>query len=144
MSPYIDFPNVKDSAEFEPLPEGEYACEFFKIEKARTSKGDEMWKMQLRVINGPHEGRIIFDNLVFSEKSKNRAKLIAKRSGCDVEKAGSFEPENLLGKTIYVTTFIETYEGKDRSKVPFDGYREMGGEGHVVSKKAPVNDDIPF
>ena len=143
MSPYMDFPNIQEKS-YQPIPEGQYPCEFFVIEKTRTKGGDEMWTMQLRFVSGKFEGRIIFDNLVFSEKSKNRVKLIAKRAGIDVGSGRMFEPSDLQGKTVLVSTYVETYEGKEKNRVPFDGYESLTVAPSVTPAKVSDEDDIPF
>ena len=85
--PKIDFNNVDDVQGFAPLPDGKYLCRVAEVEEATTQYGDEMWKLRLVVDSGPHRGRYIFDNLVFSAAAMKRVKLICSRLGLDVIQA---------------------------------------------------------
>ena len=74
--PKIDFSNVDDVQDFSPLPDGKYLCQLSGIEEATTQNGDEMWKLRFEVVQEDHIGRLIFDNMVFSEAALKRVKLI--------------------------------------------------------------------
>lgn len=135
--PKIDFSKVNDVQDFTPLPAGRYLARLVGIEEASTQHGDEMWKLRFEVVDGPHAGRFIFDNLVFSDAAMKRVKLICSRLGLDVSKELELSPETLKGRTARLTVEVEPYEdqegrSKQRNVVPFAGYEraeEGAGEG---------------
>ncbi|HOX27261.1 MAG TPA: DUF669 domain-containing protein [Candidatus Krumholzibacteria bacterium] len=137
--PRIDFSNVDGIASFAPVPDGEYTCKISDIETDTTRAGDEMWRLRLAIEGGEHDGRLLFDNLVFSPKAMPRVKLLCESLGLDVTGVVSLEPAALLGRTARVTVYIEEYvdehgTAKARNRIPFDGYHAVGAS----------DDDCPF
>lgn len=49
-----------------PVPDGDYPTQVTKSELKPASTGAQMVVVQLTIIDGPHKGRIIFNNFVFS------------------------------------------------------------------------------
>lgn len=149
--PKIDFGHVDDVQDFSPLPAGKYLCRLIGIEEASTQHGDEMWKLRFEVIKGPYAGRLIFDNLVFSEAALKRAKLICSRLGLDVSKELDLSPELIKGRVGILTVEVEPYEDsegrtKQRNVVPFAGY-ERASESDAAPAGAGEDDseeDLPF
>jgi len=154
--PKIDFDNVDDVQDFSPIPDGKYLCRVAEVEEATTQYGDEMWKLRLVVESGPHRGRYIFDNMVFSEAALKRVKLICSRLGLIVSGELDLKPSVIKGRTCYVTVETEEYEDhegrtKRRNVVPFAGYDRA--EGSPSTSAAPAKsagaeddseDDLPF
>ena len=125
--PKIDFNHVDDVQDFSPLPDGQYLCRVAEVEEASTQYGDEMWKLRFVVESGPHRGRYIFDNMVFSDAALKRVKLICSRLGLDVSGELDVTPALIKGRTCYITVESEEYEDqegntKSRNVVPFAGY----------------------
>jgi len=151
--PKIDFSHVDDAQDFSPLPAGKYLCRLSEIEEASTQHGDEMWKLRFEVIKGPSAGRLIFDNLVFSEAALKRAKLICSRLGLDVSKELDLTPELIKGRLAILTVDTEPYEDaegrkKQRNTVPFAGY-ERASESDAAPDAAAETEDsdesnLPF
>lgn len=130
--PKIDFNTIEDAEDFSPIPEGKYACRMAEIEEASTKHGDEMWKLRLEVVEGPHAGRYLFDNLVFSQAAMKRVKLICSRLGIDVSGEVDLTPAMLKGRPCRVAVETEEYEDHEgrrrkRNVVPFAGYEKAGG-----------------
>ena len=128
--PKINFGEVGEAREFSPLPKGDYRCRLVKVEETFTKDRDEMWRLRFRVEEGPEEGALIFDNLVFSEKALPRAKLICSRLGLDVSSELDITPALILDRTCIISVIVEDYEdpqGKtqQRNKVPFAGYASI-------------------
>lgn len=151
--PKIDFSQIDDVQDFQPLPDDDYLCRLSEIEEASTTQGDEMWKLRFEVIQGEHKGRYIFDNLVFSEAALKRVKLICSRLGLDVSGELDLTPGMIEGHTCYVTTEIEEYEDnegriKRRNVVPFAGYERAEGSAAEVEENTGEEDDgeesLPF
>ena len=103
--PRVDFTDVGDVADFAPVPDGEYLVRVTDIETDLTKSGDEMWKLRLCIDGGEHDGRLLFDNMVFSSKAMSRVKLICSSFGLDVSGVVDLDPPMLLDKRALVTTF---------------------------------------
>ncbi len=149
--PRIDFSQVDDIQDFSPLPAGKYLCRLVGVEEASTQHGDEMWKLRFEVLKGPYAGRLIFDNLVFSDAALKRAKLICSRLGLDVSKELDLTPETIKGRVATLTVEVEPYEDaegrtKQRNVVPFAGY-ERASESDPAPAAVGEDDDesgLPF
>ena len=154
--PRIDFNRVDDVQDFSPLPDGRYLCRLAEVEEAATQYGDEMWKLRFVVESGPHRGRYIFDNMVFSDAALKRVKLICSRLGLDVSRELDLTPALIKGRSCYVTVETEEYEDyegntKQRNVVPFAGYDRADGALAPASPKAEQpggeddsESDLPF
>lgn len=121
---------AKDVQDFTPPPPGKYLVEVDDIQSSFTKSDDEMWKLKLLIVEGEHEGKNLFDNIVFSEKAMPRAKMICSRFGLDVSKDLDLTEDMLLQRRAIVTVDrIETYEKEDGStgqsaRIAFAGYEE--------------------
>ena len=122
-----------------------------------TRNGDEMWKLRLVVDSGPHRGRYIFDNLVFSAAAMKRVKLICSRLGLDVSHELDLTPALIRGRSCYVTVEAEEYEDQEgitkrRNVVPFAGYECAEGApaapstaaGNTTGAEDDSEEDLPF
>jgi len=144
--PKIDFSHVGDVQDFSPVPAGKYLCRLVGLEEASTQNGDEMWKLRFEIIKGAHAGRLVFDNLVFSEAALKRVKLICSRLGLDVSKELDLTPELLKGRVAILTVDTEPYEDtegrkKQRNTVPFAGY-ERASESDTPPADTSGEDDV--
>jgi len=131
--PRVDFNNVSEIADFAPIPDGEYVCSLVDIETDLTRAGDEMWKLRWEVDGGEHDGRLLFDNLVFNAKAMPRVKLVCSSCGLDVTGEVDLNPDMLLNKRAMVMTYQEEYEddrgqAKVANRIPFDGYGVVPGD----------------
>ena len=131
--PTVDFSNISDIADFSPVPEGQYLCRLVDLETDLTRSGDEMWKLRWQVEGGEHDGRLLFDNLVFTLRAMSRVKLICASVGLDVSGQLDLDPAMLLDKRALVETYQEEYEddkgqSKVRNCIPFDGYDKVPGD----------------
>ncbi|MFA5138358.1 MAG: DUF669 domain-containing protein [Elusimicrobiota bacterium] len=146
--PRIDFSKVDDVQDFSPIPEGKYLCKLADIEEASTNAGDEMWKLRFQVAEGPHAGRMVFDNLVFSSAAMKRVKLVCSRMGLDVSGELDLTPERLRGRTCLLTVQTEEYEDsegrrKKRSVIPFAGYERASGDGPPAAAAPSTDEEEP-
>jgi len=154
--PKIDFSKINDANNYEPIPEGKYLCELSEVEEKQTKTGDEMWNLKFAVVYPLlHEGRVIFDRMVFSEKAMSRVKLICSRLGIETKGIVDLDPKDILHQQCYLNLIIEDYtseEGvqKKRNTVPYAGYEKVEASAQV-EKKEPVvtrpeleDDEIPF
>ena len=155
--PRIDFNRVDDVQDFSPLPDGRYLCRLAEVEEAATQYGDEMWKLRFVAESGPHRGRYIIDNMVFSDAALKRVKLICSRLGLDVSRELDLTPSLIKGRSCYVTVETEEYEDyegntKQRNVVPFAGYDRADGAPATAASKSDntgsveddSEEDLPF
>lgn len=141
--PKVDFSLIDDVQDYTPLPDGKYLCELVHVEEAKTQYDDEMWKLKFRVMKGEHEGRFVFDNLVFSKAAEKRLKLICSRLGLDVSGELDLTTETIKGRTCFITVATEDYKdendkSKKRNVVPFAGYDHAD---QAESKATKTNED---
>ena len=122
----IDWNEVDtEKNEFKPLPNGDYVCIVDNVEEAETSAGEKAWNIKFKVAEGKYEGRYLFDKLNV-ENPKKMQKLKAFYTIIFGAKLPSEIMEtDLLDEKIVVSTTIETYNGKDRNVIGFDGYHAV-------------------
>jgi hypothetical protein len=146
--PKINFNNYDDNkvGQFSTVQPGKYLCRIFEITVASTSKGAEMWKLDLIIEeDGTFYGKHLFDNIVFSsnEFAMNRAKHIFKAFGVDTSQERDYTIDDLQDKYAEVRVDrIYPYINKDNQKreksvIAFDGYKSVKGA-------ETTEDDIPF
>lgn len=131
--PRIDFTAVEDAQDFTPIPDGEYRCRVAEVEETATQMGDDMWNVELEVVEGEYAGRRIFDRLVFSDSALKRVKLVCRELGIDVSGEVDLVPETIRGRDCIVTVVTEEYENRNgetkrANRVPFTGYRSVGDD----------------
>lgn len=149
-----------DAADVAP---GEYLCEITKIESGHVVNNDnaaERWWVKGVVLEeGPYKSRHWDDNWIFNSSNdslRRRQVLIQHRvGGYEKEYEGSLSREDFIGKQVYVTFRDDTYQGRTRHKVEFDGYRSVESEGEGEPEPAAAtsgealgpeskDEDIPF
>ena len=157
--PHVDFPNIPDGEEFEPIPAGDYLCKCTDVEVGESRNDNEMWTLTWTVEEGEYRDRRIFDRLVFTEKAMPRIKLVCNRLGIDTSGPMNLSSWMLEGRLAEVTVFIESYQRDDgeerkRNTVPYRGYEYVDQPPPLDATEAraagtgehrPVtDDDIPF
>ena len=153
--PEVDFSTIDEAGDFSPLPEGKYLCRLESIDDSQqTQNGDDMWRMQFKIIDGEYKKRYIWDNMVFSEKAMPRVKLICSRMGLDVSGAINLTPDLLMGRVVIIEVTTEEYTDeqdvtKKRNVVLFAGYeRAEAGAGEGEEESGGSSDegesDMPF
>lgn len=136
--PRVDWNTVPDAQDFTPLPDGVYSVKVFDVTSGETKDGDEMWTLELEVLDEAFEGRKLWDRITWSDAGKPRCKLVFSRLGLDVSQAVDAKPGDLVDKTARVQVFEHEYTDKKGNvkkgnKIPFDGYLDPG-----------ENDVVPF
>lgn len=120
----VDFDGIQDIG---PLPGGVYLCSLDDVEISLTKGGHEMWKLAFRVQEGLHQGKYIHDNLPFTRKALPRVKALCTSLGVDVSGKKELTPEMIRGRKCRVTVRTESFDGRTRAKVPFDGFAPASG-----------------
>lgn len=104
--------------DFEALDTGVYEVTVFDAEPKTASTGSDMAKLTLKVQDGPYKGRNLWDNLVFTEKSKWRVAQFLKACRIELDTGKfKFTKADIEGKPLRVQV----------AKVP-DAYRDPDGE----------------
>lgn len=156
--PKVNFGGVDDAQDFSAVPKDKYRCRVAKVKEGFTKNGDEMWSLRLRIEDGPYKGRLLFDNLIFSDAAMGRVKMVLSRLGLDVSGSLDVTPSLIMGRTCIVTATVE--DGQDdkgnvvqRNRIPFAGYKvdedapadPVGGR-EPAPLDSPLSDDdqVPF
>ena len=152
--PTVNFDNIRDIDDGDPLPEGWYECCVVKVSESSTKAGDEMWIVDFEVIEGPHKGRKIFDTLNFSQAALPRIKFFFGELGLDVSGTRSVTLDDIKDASLAVRVTIEesTDSGQRRRRnvVPFLGFAETRAQKNSSLVNAPIHEpdqdekDCPF
>jgi hypothetical protein len=157
----IDFNALMEEAGegFQPIPPGPYTVEVAKAEAVTSSTQKPMIRAQLRILGGPHNGRIVFDQYTVSAGSPRALGFFFDTMaafGLDRQYFAANPPmeqvaQILLGRSCNVTVAMKQYQGIDRNEVknyrpisggqapaaaPVQGVPQMGGA-------APIAQGIP-
>jgi len=68
---WSDLQKAADDAGFTPVPDGPYDLEIAKATAKKTSGGKDQIEVQFKILSGPNEGRLVFNNFVISPESAN-------------------------------------------------------------------------
>ena len=134
----------------EPVPEAWYRARITGIEEKETGKGDPMWKLELTIIEGDQEERVVRDNLVFSTAAAKRLRVFAKALSLPYEGDVDFQSSAVAGRDVMIKVVNEEYNGELQNKVDFAGYkaapdRDDSRNGNIERPvRGPGGDDIPF
>lgn len=129
--PKINFGNVSNITPSLPLPEGQYTCQVQRVERTRTKRGDEMWRLHLVVQHGPYAGRSIGDNIVFSPEAMPRVKNLCESLGLETSGEVDLVPDMVRSGVCRVSVTTEEYQGAEKNKVLFLGYAPVDDEGEA-------------
>lgn len=138
--------NSKDVGSFKVPEPGIYMIKVIDGEKKYTKNGNEMWQMKYEIIQqGNFYGTQIYENIVFSDKTMNRVKLIFDALEINMsEGERDYEYFELIDKVCFVKIEKELYTDnfgneKWKAKVSFDGYYPLKDK-----KQKESLEDIPF
>ncbi len=131
------------------LPDGTYRCLVARIELDQTRSGDEWWRLRLGVVDGPHHGRALFDDIYFSERALPRAIHFCQALGLKLHGSTEVTPQMCQGRECLVTIHSETYVNRDgqecrRNVVDYDGYAAVPAVAFVAPPVAGPHEDLPF
>lgn len=120
----LDFTKIsEEEVTYEVLPEGSYTVTVDKVEEKRSERtGNLYWSIQYKT----DDDAIIFDNLVFTDKTLNRVKKLFHLLGLDVSGEFNYEPSDLVGRGMVASVLIEEYtdrNGNDKKKNSIDLWR---------------------
>lgn len=145
----INFDEVDSAGGPAKLPEGEYLC---VCASARgMDEPSSHWLVTWRVADGPLTGSTVADRFFFTVGALPRLKLLFDCLGLRTTGEQEVDPHMLRGRKCWVSVEDDEYEGKQRSKVPFAGYRRYA-EPKTPAPEYPTakevvkeeEDDFPF
>lgn len=158
----IKFDSSKASQGFDVIPEGKYECFVEDGQFKTASTGSPMinWKFKIRndVEGQKYGGRVLFNNLVFTEKTEGMVHGFLKAIGTPEGKEFK-DYQDIInyakGRAILVNVKVEQYKGNDVNRVSWVEESKVGG-GRVddpFTSTAPAGnsgaitiseDDLPF
>jgi hypothetical protein len=153
---------MKEAGEgFQPVPSGPYNVQVSKAEATTSSTSKPMIKVQLRIVGGPHDGRLLFDQYVITAGNPNALSFFFEHMaafGLDRTYFASNPPLEqvaaaLMGRQVAVSVGIKPFKGSDRNEVqaysPITG-GQIGvaatagfGPGAGIPQAAPVPQVAP-
>lgn len=116
------------AADYSPLPAGDYQTQISKVEVTKTQKaGETMFKMQAKVLTGPHTNRITFPNIIIpgpTAKPQRAGYFLNDLKACGISQVFLDQQpqvqqisDALLGKYVIVQLEDAMYNGEKRSNV---------------------------
>jgi hypothetical protein len=144
----------KQSSTFDPLPDGNYTVEVTDA-KTHEKSGHRMLTWTLKVLDGPHAGRLLWRNNMLETKS-NKEWLKRDLKVCGIELAKLFNindrTSELVGLVLSVTQKTQgKYANVYLNKVVAAGaeLRPTGSGNGASEERAPegdnsVDDEVPF
>lgn len=133
--------NHNQAGGFGPLPVGEYECIIDGAVYKRASTGSDMVAMKLKVRgdvpNQQGAGRVIFNNLVFNEKTAGMVQGFFKAVGIpDGHEFNSYEEiaQWITGKPIRAKLGIREYNGQENNEVKYVKEPQAGAPAPDLSQ----------
>jgi hypothetical protein len=132
------------------IPAGKYKCVITGSgEQPTKAMTGTMLKLQMQVIEGPHQGQMVFDQLNVNNPSQTAMEIAQRTLSAICRATGVMMPQDssdLHNKPLLVTVRVET--SKDygaQNKV--SGYEPCGGAAQVaaaaVAAAAPAPSNLP-
>jgi hypothetical protein len=156
--PKVNFAEVPESSS-STVPDGKYLVEVDRIDEKQTRAKEEMWELWLKIVDGPHKGHAIKDNITWGHdlkgKAMQRTRLVLSRLGLDVSGELDVQPKMLKGRRAIVKTTIKPWDAPqydkdtkepiidpvtglqltkpvDRNTIGFADYESVGAAGAMV------------
>lgn len=142
---------------FRPVPSGDYQAVWTKSEAAATKNGKAMIRGQFRIVGGPHDGRLVFNNFVISPENANALGFFFQHMealGLSREYFNANPPmaqvaQMLEGRQATISVGVRQYNGSDQNDIkavkPPQGGQIGGGApaavygpGAAIPPAAPV------
>ena len=110
---------------FKPVPSGDYQAVWTKSEATTSKGGKAMIRGQFRIVGGPHDGRLVFNNFVISPESANALGFFFQHMEAlglsrDYFNANPPMPQvaqALEGRQATITVGIRQYKGQDQNDI---------------------------
>lgn len=150
MVNFADIIEDIDYDAFAPVPVGVYPVEIIKAEAKQASTGREMINVQLRIVDGPSKGRMLFNNFVWVPENDKAVQMFfvnMREFGLGKEYFRgnpTFEQlaNELLNRRVMVEIEHTEYNGSTREQVKrikkIEGYENPApGQGGNANQGIP-------
>ena len=150
MVNFADIIEDIDYDAFAPVPVGVYPVEVIKAEAKQASTGREMINVQLRIVDGPSKGRMLFNNFVWVPENDKAVQMFfvnMREFGLGKEyfrTNPTFEQlaNEMLNRRVMVEIEHTEYNGNTREQVKrikkIDGYENPApGQGGNANQGVP-------
>lgn len=150
MVNFADIIEDIDYDAFAPVPVGVYPVEVIKAEAKQASTGREMISVQLRIVDGPSKGRMLFNNFVWVPENDKAVQMFfvnMREFGLGKEyfrTNPTFEQlaNEMLNRRVMVEIEHTEYNGNTREQVKrikkIDGYENPApGQGGNANQGVP-------
>lgn len=111
----IDFSGVESGGR--SVPEGTYLVEVVSVEEKESSEGNAYLAWKWKVAEGEYKGTTLYDNTSLKPTALWRLKGLLVAMGYQVEGKFGLNLAEYKGKRVTVNTTIETYQGKEKSRI---------------------------
>ena len=122
--------------------------EVMQAEETKSRAGDAMFKMKYKRVSDPSAH--IYDNVMLAGGGWGIGKQKLAALGVANDFKGEIDPLDFVGKRVWISTGVSTWEGKDNLKPITEGLKmagyqpeEMVPEGHTLPEP-PKADEVPF
>jgi len=127
---------------FEPIPPGAYQCLVEKIVVKATKDGQgKIANVQLKVTEGEHVGRVVFDGINVMNKSDKAQAIGRGQLAALLEAAGMPGARDLaqvIGSEVLVNVKIQAAKDDYEARNIVRGYKALGGAVAAPQAAAPV------
>ena len=109
---------LRDSDDFEPLPEGEYLAKIVKFDQTVSSQDNPQYMWRFRIIDGEYKNREI--SFWTSLLPSARWKVTETLEAIGISAAGKiarFKMSDVIGKKCIIVVFHDDYKGDVNDKV---------------------------
>ena len=106
-----------NEGDFSVVPEGVYFVIMERAAEKRASTGTPMIKIKMRVTEGEHKGKLVFENIVLCEAMAGRNKHLLKILQQPHEGNVNINPDDWLNREFRIRVKHEPYQGKTQAKV---------------------------
>jgi len=131
---------VQPQGSFDPIPAGWYTCMITESEMKPTKTGTgEYLQLRLDVIEGEHQGRVVFDRLNLVNDNQTAVEIAQRQLSAICRAVGVMQPNDsgdLHDKPIRVKVAIRPASGGYDASNEVKAYAEKEGGG--TSKPAPA------
>ncbi len=126
--------------DFGPIPAGDYHFKVLSAETRQTANGKTKYTIKAQVQNGPHAGRLVWDDLIVSPESAGAMGFFFRKmkaiglgpeffqtSPTDDQITTALTDREFLGKVI-----VDNFGGKDRNKIDqYKAFAAGAGAGFI-------------
>lgn len=136
-----------DSGSYDPLPNGDYDLVVIEATATQSQSGKTMFKIKSQVQGGPHDKRLVWDNLVISPGNQNALGIFfAKMASLGLNKEYfNQNPSNaqveqaLIGRQYRATIGTRTWQGEQRNEVKkYFPSQQTAGAMQAAAAPAPA------